>query len=187
MGSQRVRHGWVTYTSHGHQVGIIAMTEGAEGWHTPLSGLDPAGTQCGEERTPKPPRTLTTSRWGGESEHQLAPLGGLGMDGVKDKLSSPSAPQKWQCVCVCVSVISSQLFNISVAIYSFLIFQVSFLYHSPSVWRNSSVVLLKQVLLEMNFQFSFIWEWFYMTLFLKDIFGVFKSLDWQHFKILSAL
>ena len=38
-------------------MGIIAMTEGAEGWNTPLSGLDPAGTQRGEERTPKPPHT----------------------------------------------------------------------------------------------------------------------------------
>lgn len=39
----------------------------------------------------------------------------------------------------------------------------------------------------MNFQFSFIWEGLYMTLFLKDIFAIFKILDWQHLKMLSAL
>lgn len=33
----------------------------------------------------------------------------------------------------------------------------------------------------MSFQFSFFWEWFYLTLFLKNILPIVRSLDGQPF------
>lgn len=122
------------------------MTEGAEGWHTTVSGLTLVAPRVARRGVfPAPQHTHNFSARVGSQSTSWLP-GGLQMDGVKGKLSSPSAPQKLQSVCV---------YYVFPTVYHFCCYLLipdfpSFLLVLLFCLKKFAVLHLEQVLLEMN-------------------------------------